>query len=72
MRDLVEYIVKALVDDPDAVELSGSAEEGFELRVAEEDRGKVIGRKGRTAHAIRTVLAVAAGDGSAPGLDIVD
>ncbi len=59
MRDLVEYIAKALVDNPDEVRVCESAGEKttvIELKVAVSDMGKVIGRQGRTAKAIRTVL----------------
>ena len=58
-KDLVEYIVKSLVDDPAAVELrvvEGERSTIFELRVASKDIGKVIGKHGRIAKAIRTVL----------------
>ena len=63
MDALIEYIAKALVDQPDRVELRASDAEGgrlFELKVAPEDVGKVIGRDGRTVNAIRTLLAAAA------------
>ena len=76
MKDLVEYIAKAVVSDPDAVEVVVVDRPGdstiLELRVAADDRGKVIGKKGRTAHAIRTLLAAASPDGQAYSLDIVD
>lgn len=58
-KELVEYIAKALVDNPDAVqvtEIEGEQTSVIELRVAKEDLGKVIGRQGRTARAIRTIL----------------
>jgi len=63
MKDLIEYIVKALVDDPEAVQISETQGESVtivEVRVAENDAGKVIGREGRIANALRT-LAKAAG-----------
>lgn len=72
MHDLLEYIAKALVDDPDSVEVTERRDGLWELRVAEEDRGKVIGRKGRTAHAIRALLAAVARDDDPPTLEIVD
>ncbi len=72
MEELVTYIAKALVDSPDEVEVSIPEDGVIELKVAEDDRGKVIGRRGRTAHAIRAILAASAGDGEAPTLDIVD
>jgi len=59
MRDLVEYIAKALVDDSDNVkvtEVEGERVTVIELRVAQGDIGKVIGKQGRTARAIRTIL----------------
>jgi predicted RNA-binding protein YlqC (UPF0109 family) len=64
LKQLVEYIAKALVDQPEAVELRTSdAQEGgvlYELKVAPDDVGKVIGRDGRTVNALRTVLGAAA------------
>ncbi len=62
MKDLVVYIARNLVDRPDEVEVQDVDEDGgvvLELIVAEEDLGKVIGRQGRTARAIRTVLGAA-------------
>jgi predicted RNA-binding protein YlqC (UPF0109 family) len=59
MRELVEYIARALVDDSDAVkvtELEGDRVTVIELRVGQGDLGKVIGKQGRTARAIRTIL----------------
>ena len=59
MRELVESIAKALVDNPDEVrvtEIEGEQTTVFELRVAKPDIGKVIGKQGRTAGAIRTIL----------------
>ncbi|MDR2537524.1 MAG: KH domain-containing protein [Treponema sp.] len=61
-KDLVEYIVKSLVDDPASVELTVIEREKsttLELKVAPSDIGKVIGRHGRIAKAIRTVLQAA-------------
>lgn len=63
MRELVEVIAKALVDDPDAVsvnEIIGQQSIILELKVASDDMGKVIGRQGRIAKAIRTVVKAAA------------
>jgi uncharacterized protein len=63
MKDLVGYIAKALVDDLASVEISeieGNQTNIIELKVAKEDIGKVIGRQGRTADAIRTILNCAA------------
>jgi len=63
MKDLVVFIAKALVDQPEAVNVSEVAGENasvIELRVAKEDLGKVIGKNGRTARALRTILSAAA------------
>ncbi|HDP68862.1 MAG TPA: KH domain-containing protein [Candidatus Marinimicrobia bacterium] len=63
MKDFVEYIVKKLVDHPDEVRVSQIDSEKtviMELQVKEGDLGKVIGKKGRTAKAIRTLLTAAA------------
>ena len=63
MKDLVEYIAKALVDEVGRIEISeitGNQTNIIELKVAKEDIGKVIGRQGRTADAIRTILNCAA------------
>ena len=62
MKDLIEYIAKVLVDNPDNVsvtELEGKQTSVIELRVAKEDLGKVIGKQGRTARAMRTILGAA-------------
>ena len=59
MKELIEKIVKELVDHPDQVninEVQGSQSTILELRVAKEDIGKIIGRQGRTADAIRTII----------------
>jgi len=59
-RDLVEYIAKSLVDDPSAVNVAvveGDKSTILELRVADGDIGKVIGKHGRIAKAIRTILS---------------
>ncbi len=61
-KDLVEYIAKMLVDSPDQVEVNmieGEKSTMLELKVAPEDIGKVIGKQGRIAKAIRTVLSAA-------------
>jgi len=63
MQELVEVIAKALVDNPDAVEVKaveGERSTVLELKVAPEDMGKVIGKQGRIAKAIRTVVKAAA------------
>lgn len=62
MVELLEYIAKSLVDNPDQVEVEQVEEEDIirlELRVAQEDMGKVIGKQGRIAKAIRTVIKAA-------------
>ena len=62
IKMLVEYIVRALVDNPDEIliaERSGQSTTIIELAVAKEDIGKVIGREGRTINAIRTILNAA-------------
>jgi uncharacterized protein len=59
LRDLVEYLAKALVDETDAVdvrEVEGEHARVIELRVAQGDVGKIIGKQGRTARSIRTIL----------------
>ena len=63
MKEYVEHIVEYLVENPDKIdvrEVAGSRTTVFELRVAQADLGKVIGRQGNTARAIRTLLAAAA------------
>ena len=77
MQDLLEYLAKALVDDPDAVRVESFDEDDgsivLELSVGEEDYGQVIGRGGRTANALRTVLkAAAVKEGRRVFVDIVD
>ena len=62
MKELLEIIAKSLVDRPEEVsvsEVDDGDETFFELRVAPDDLGKVIGRQGRTARALRTLLGVA-------------
>lgn len=62
MKDLVKYIAQALVDNPDDVsvsEVEGEQTSVIELRVAKEDLGKIIGKHGRTAQSIRTILSAA-------------
>jgi uncharacterized protein len=63
MKDLVEFIVRSLVDHPDRVSVRERVEGDtviFELSVADEDKGKVIGKQGRCVKAIRTVVGAAA------------
>ncbi|HPC03307.1 MAG TPA: KH domain-containing protein [Syntrophales bacterium] len=62
MKDLIKYIAQALVDRPENVDVSEVAGEQtsvIELRVAKEDLGKVIGKQGKTAKAMRTILSAA-------------
>lgn len=63
LQELVKFLAVSLVDAPDEVIVEEMEEEGaavFELTVAEEDLGKVIGKQGRTARALRTILSAAA------------
>jgi predicted RNA-binding protein YlqC (UPF0109 family) len=63
IKDLITNILKSLVDNPDKVEVkevAGDKSIIYELRVGEGDLGKIIGKKGRTAQAIRTVVSAAA------------
>jgi len=75
-KDLVEYMAKSLVDDPGAVtvsEVEGEKASILELRVAPADIGKVIGKYGRIAKAMRTVLAASSGkSGKRVSLEILD
>jgi len=62
MKELIEYIAKLLVDNPEEVsvtEIEGEQTSVIELKVAKEDIGKVIGKQGRTAKAMRTILGAA-------------
>lgn len=62
MKQLINYIAQALVDNPEEVEVSeveGNQTSVLELKVAKEDLGKVIGKQGRTARAMRTILSAA-------------
>jgi predicted RNA-binding protein YlqC (UPF0109 family) len=76
MREFIEYIAKQLVDNPTAVSLSDEEKDGkvvFKLKVGEADVGKIIGRKGRTAQAMRVLLsAVAAKNGKRAMLEVLD
>jgi uncharacterized protein len=63
MKELIEYVARALVDEPDAVQVNEVEAEGarvLELKVGPDDLGKVIGKRGRTARAMRTLLDAAA------------
>ena len=75
--DVCEHLVRSLVDDPDAVSIEPEERRrgGYTLRVnvAQDDMGRVIGRRGRTAQAVRTVVAAAAvRDGVEVDVDFVD
>jgi len=76
VKDLVEYLARALVDEPDAVKVDAFEDEDadvYELSVAEDDVGKVIGRGGRTVNAFRCVLrACATKQDKRVLLDVVD
>ena len=75
MQELIEYIVKALVDEPDQVDVrqvTGERVVVVEVRVAQDDVGKVIGREGRIANALRTIVkAAAVKDGLKASLEII-
>lgn len=63
MRDMIGYIARVLVDEPDAVEVRSQWSDGrlnINLKVADADKGKVIGRRGRVVHAMQSLLRVAA------------
>ena len=76
MKELVEYIARSLVNDPTQVhvaEVRGGATVHLELQVAKEDMGRVIGKRGQVASAIRSLLEVAAArEGKQVTLDIVE
>ena len=76
MRELVEYIVRSLVDDPTQVvvrEEHHGIHYSFHLKVAKEDMGRVIGKGGRVASAMRTLLKIAAAqEGKRASLDIIE
>ena len=76
MQELLEFLAKSLVDDPDAVSVNAAEEDDalvLELSVAEDDAGQVIGRRGRTISALRTVMrAVGASRDQRVLVDLVD
>jgi predicted RNA-binding protein YlqC (UPF0109 family) len=75
VKELIEYIARSLVDHPDQVKVTqveGEQSVIFELQVAQEDMGKIIGKEGRIANAIRTLLKVsAAREGKRAVLEII-
>ncbi|MDP2806705.1 MAG: KH domain-containing protein [bacterium] len=77
LKDLVEYLVKSLVDQPEKVSITENQKDPgtlvYELRVAKDDIGKVIGKRGRTAQSIRTLLSAAGSKiGKRTGLEIIE
>jgi predicted RNA-binding protein YlqC (UPF0109 family) len=76
MKDLIEYIAKSLVDHPEEVQVrqsGGSSRVRIELSVAKDDMGRVIGKGGKVANSIRTLLRVAAErEGKQATLDVVE
>ena len=75
MKELIEYIARSLVDHPEQVkvrQVEGETSVIFELQVAQDDMGKIIGKEGRIANAIRTLLKVAAArEGKRAVLEII-
>ena len=74
MKEVLEVLAKSLVDNPDAVsvtEVEGERETVLELRVADEDMGKVIGKQGRIAKAIRTVVKAASRENKRAVVEII-
>ena len=73
---LLRHVVSSIVENPDAVEIDASAEDEtvrFDVRVGDGDMGRVIGKRGRTAHAIRALVrAAAAKDGTSVDVEFVD
>ena len=76
MKDLVEFVARSLVDDPTQVQVNQTRQGGkvhLELKVAKDDMGRVIGKSGRIANAIRVLLRVAAArEGKQVTLDVLD
>ncbi len=76
MKELVKYLAKAIVDKPEEVmvtEIEGEKTSIIKLRVAKEDFGLIIGKRGRNAEAIRTILRAAAAKlGKKPTLEIIE
>jgi predicted RNA-binding protein YlqC (UPF0109 family) len=76
VKDLVEFVARSLVDDPTQVQVSQARVAGkvhLELRVAKEDMGRVIGKNGRVANALRILLRVAAArEGKQVSMDVIE
>jgi predicted RNA-binding protein YlqC (UPF0109 family) len=77
VKDLIEFLARALVDEPESVSVDSFEEDDgtlvYEVRVAEDDVGKLIGRSGRTVNALRTVVrAASVRDGRRVLVDVVD
>jgi uncharacterized protein len=76
MKELIDYIAKSLVDDPEQVKVTQERIGGktrLELRVAKDDMGRVIGKSGRVANAMRVLLRVsAAREGKQASLDVIE
>ncbi|MEX0975174.1 MAG: KH domain-containing protein [Bacillota bacterium] len=76
LRDLVTFIAQSIVDEPDRVlvnEVEGERAVVFEVRVAPEDMGKIIGKKGRVIHAVRSLVqAAAAREGKRAAVEILE
>lgn len=75
-QDLLEHVVSSIVENPDAVEIEASSDDEvvrFDVRVGDGDMGRVIGKRGRTAHAIRALVrAAAAKHGTSVDVEFVD
>ncbi len=76
MKELIEHVARSLVDDPDQVKVSQERVGGktrLELHVAKDDMGRVIGKSGRVANAMRVLLRVAAArEGKQASLDVIE
>lgn len=75
LAELTRFIVEHIVDDPEAVSVTDTTEDGetiIVVEVADDDRGAVIGRQGRTIRAIEQVVRAAAGEGPVPVIEVSD
>ena len=73
MKELVAYLVKGLASKPERVSIAETTQEGalrFKLNVADEDKGKIIGKQGKVIKALRVLVAAAAKDGAKTFIDI--